>query len=163
MLIGSSSLGAFAVPHSAAIVYSLRVPDMPLRFLVGSHQGSLLSFRIPPTGSDIISSEQPLIYTIGTLAVRLSPASHKDNIVYILSNQLWQLRCNSNDILKLEQILLPKFSKPIDAFAPFNCDFQSQGESVAVIADDKLHIFNLNQKGHMNTRRIMLEQVRFII
>ncbi|KAG0749099.1 hypothetical protein G6F57_004890 [Rhizopus arrhizus] len=156
--LGSSSLGAFAVPHSAAIVYSLRVPDMPLRFLVGSHQGSLLSFRIPPTGSDIISSEQPLIYTIGTLAVRLSPASHKDNIVYILSNQLWQLRCNSNDILKLEQILLPKFSKPIDAFAPFNCDFQSQGESVAVIADDKLHIFNLNQKGHMNTRRIMLEQ-----
>ncbi|KAG1041169.1 hypothetical protein G6F43_012146 [Rhizopus delemar] len=156
--LDSSSLGAFAIPHSAAIVYSLRVPDMPLRFLVGSHQGTLLSFRIPPTGSDIISSEQPLIYSIGTLAVRLSPASHKDHIVYILSNQLWQLRCNNNDILKLEQILLPKFSKPIDAFTPFNCHFQSQGESVAVIADDKLHIFNLNQKGHMNTRRIMLEQ-----
>ncbi|CAO3696541.1 unnamed protein product [Rhizopus stolonifer] len=154
-----SSYEELNIPHSIAIVYSSRTPDTPLRFLVGTHHGLLLSFRIlPATSNKIISDEPPLIYNVGHLAVRLSSSCHRNDIAYALSSQLCQIRSNSDDTIRLEKVLLPQFNRPIDAFVSFDCGLDLSEESVAVVADGKLHVYILNQMGDINSRRIPLNQ-----
>lgn len=150
------SPGQFTVPHSSAVVNS--VSDEPFYFLVGLRQGSILSFKID-LDKGVISDKRPHLHNIGSRAVRLSPLYQSKNAVYALSEQLWRITCSERSELVMEHILLPKFSKFIDAFAPFDCDLpllHTTGEPLAVVADGKLQIFQLSLQSQTNTFKINL-------
>lgn len=159
LFLGCLSPGQFTVPHSAAIIHS--TTDEPLYFLVGLRQGSILSFKVDLKDT-ILTKERPHMHNIGSRAVRLSPQYQSKNALYALSEQLWRMTCSDKNQLEMEHILLPKFSKSIDAFAPFDCDLpllHTTGEPLAVVADGKLQIFQLSLKSQTNTYKINLGEV----
>lgn len=129
--------------------------------MVGLRQGSILSFKID-LDKGAISDKRPHLHNIGSRAVRLSPLYQSKNAVYALSEQLWRITCSERSELVMEHILLPKFSKFIDAFAPFDCDLpllHTTGEPLAVVADGKLQIFQLSLQSQTNTFKINLGEV----
>lgn len=155
------SPGQFAVPHSSAIINSTL--DEPYYFLVGLRQGSVLSFEVSTDKSTIISDKRPHLHHIGSRAVRLSPQYQSKNACYALSEQLWRMTCSDRYQLEMEHILLPRFCKSINAFAPFDCDLpllHTTGEPLAIVADDKLQIFQLGLKSQINTFKINLGEVK---
>jgi hypothetical protein len=140
--------------------------DEPLYFLIGLRQGSILSFKMDLTSNIIILDKRPHLHNIGSRAVRLSPIYESKSAVYALSEELWRMACSETNQLEMEHILLPKFNKSTDAFAPFDCDLpllHTTGEPLAVVADDKLHIFQLGLKGQTNTYKINLGEVKHML
>ncbi|KAG1176243.1 hypothetical protein G6F70_003534 [Rhizopus microsporus] len=156
--LGTTTLGAYAVPHSVGILCSPRIPDMPFYFLLGIRQGSILSFRLHYTTHRLtLSDEPPSIYTLGSLAVSLTVCLAKDTI-YALSNQLWQLRCNSSNVIETEQVLLQGFDRAPDAVAFFNWGIETKDETLALVADDRLHLFQLSPNSRLNFHNVELGQ-----
>lgn len=132
---------------------------MPFYLLLGIRQGSILSFRLHYTTHRLtLSDEPPSIYTLGSLAVSLTVCLAKDTI-YALSNQLWQLRCNSSNVIEIEQVLLQDFDRPPDAVVFFNWGIETKDETLAIVADDRLHLFQLNPNSRLNFHNVELGQV----
>ena len=154
--------GQFAVPHSSAIIHSFS--DEPYFFLVGLRQGSVLSFKMDIHTNKLISDDRPHLHNIGSRAVRLSPLYQCKDAVYALSEQLWKLTGSERNELEMEHILLPKFNQSVDAFTAFDCDLpllHTTGEPLAVVADDKLQIFQLGFQSQTNTFKINLGEVSY--
>jgi hypothetical protein len=111
----------------------------------------------------ILADKQPHLHNIGARAVRLSPSYHQlSNGVYALSDQLWKLTCSKRNRIEMEHILLPKFHRAIDAFASFNCGLPllcNTAEPLAIVADGKLQVYQLNLQGQTNTHKIQLYEV----
>lgn len=156
-----------AVPRSAAILNSYT--HEPLFLLIGLRQGSILSFQLTTSVSEeddeniIFADKQPHLHKAGARAVRLSPSCHQLNHgVYALSDQLWKLTCSKRNRIEMEQILLPKFDRSIDAFTSFDCGLPTlfnTGEPLAVIADGKLQMYQLSLRSQTNTYKIHLDEV----
>lgn len=127
----------------------------------------MLSFKMGSDNSDvIILDKRPHLHNVGSRAVRLSPLYQSKSAVYASSEELWRMTCSETNQLEMEHILLPKFSKSIDAFAPFDCDLpllHTTGEPLAVVADNKLQIFQLGFNSQTNTYKISLGEVRPIV
>ncbi|KAI8354154.1 mono-functional DNA-alkylating methyl methanesulfonate N-term-domain-containing protein [Blakeslea trispora] len=152
----------FSVPNSAAVLKSVDSRNS-LYIIVGLKQGDLLSFKVNDsilTEDTLIQKKQPYLHSIGSQAVKLF-SSFKNNM-YALSDQLWRLSCSDKDCIELEQVLLPRFHRSIDAIACFDADMPllcQTGDPLAVFADDKLHMFQLNLESKINTNKIHLGQM----
>lgn len=128
--------------------------------IIGLRQGSFLTFKL----EDLMESmkKRPQLFNIGTFPVRLFLSSHEQtpNSMYALSEELWKLTCTATGGIELDHILLPRFRGRIDAFAPFNCGIYGQiGESVAIVVDSKLQVYQLDLESRKNTHQIFLGEV----
>ncbi|KAL7315026.1 hypothetical protein PS15m_006533 [Mucor circinelloides] len=139
--------GPFTVPYSAAVVSSWLV--------FGLRQGSLLCM---PINSDqergYLDSQASQIIRVGQSAVTLVPCQDG---VYALSGQLWKISCTMDENIHLDRVLISNFEN-INAFCLFDCGLPSlYGERVALVADDKLHTFDLCPETQLSTRKIELK------
>ncbi|KAI9276361.1 mono-functional DNA-alkylating methyl methanesulfonate N-term-domain-containing protein [Sporodiniella umbellata] len=150
-------MNKFGTPHSLATIFSSRTYDKPLKLLVGTRWGFLLSFSILPSSQSIISDLPSRVWSIGDLPVRLSTSFYRLDIVYALSSHMCQVRSDSNESVDLERVLLPSFDRPVDAFSSFGCENSLQ-ESIAIVADGKLHILLLDQEPGLNSSKTILGQ-----
>ena len=161
-ILACSPAKEFSVPNSAAVLKSADSRNS-LYIIVGLKQGDLLSFKVNDgtmMEDMLVQKKQPYLHSIGSQPIKLILSPR--NGMYALSEQLWRLSCSDKDCIELEQILLPRFHRSIDTIACFDADMpllRQTGNPLAVFADDKLHMFQLNLESKINTNKIQLGQV----
>ncbi|KAI8377233.1 mono-functional DNA-alkylating methyl methanesulfonate N-term-domain-containing protein [Choanephora cucurbitarum] len=159
--LACSSAKECSIPNSVAILKSAH-STKPIYLIVGLRQGDLLSFKVNDgllMEEVLVQKKQPYLHAIGSQTVKLFSCSR--NGIYALSEQLWRLTCSDKDRIELEQVLLPRFQRSIDTIVCFDADMpllRQTGNPLAVFADDKLHMFQLNLESKINTNKIQLGQ-----
>ncbi|KAL9547920.1 hypothetical protein MBANPS3_005939 [Mucor bainieri] len=145
--------GSFTVPFSAVVLSSWLV--------LGLRQGSVLCLAINFDQESIhveSSSSSPQhasqIFDVGQSAVDLVPC---EDGIYALSGLLWKITCTVDDAVRLDRVLVPKLGF-INAFCLFDCGLSTAySERIALMADDKLHMFDLSPDTQLTTHKIELK------
>ncbi|KAI8992217.1 hypothetical protein BDB01DRAFT_420514 [Pilobolus umbonatus] len=108
-----------------------------------------MTFMLTNDTESVIQTTTPAsIHRIGSLPVYFPPSENSQS-VYALSEELWRIRYLEK--IEMEQVLLPKFNRPISSFA-----FFIRSELLAVIADDRLHVFKLGTLNGVNIQKMKL-------
>ncbi|KAI8645919.1 hypothetical protein BD408DRAFT_337831, partial [Parasitella parasitica] len=124
--------------------------------IIGLRQGSILCIQINIDHQDSFLNEGRIhiINDIGPSAVVLRPC--QDGI-YALSGRLWKISCDNEQDVRLDRVLAQKFDF-INAFCLFDCGLPMlHGARIALIADEKLHVYALSPSRQLCTRKIQLK------